>query len=796
MSRKIQIKRGAKANLPVLANGEFGYTLDTDELFIGNNGVNKPLPNKAQFDGLSSQLADITPNGSAENIVIGGNFPNTDGWVAYYGTIAAAENVLTHTVSEASGSARVGRTDVTSIAGHKYYLAYDIKPFRTHPPRFSLGGVIVVSTAYVTAGVFNRVSAEIIATAENTDFWMYVNGSVTTGMSIGSTTEFRNVLLLDLTALFGAGYEPTAAQMDDYLAKMGYAWFDTANLARKSDGKPALFAINERLTSAETGAAALDGRVSALEGTAKTVEIPYTLTQEGMFGNGDYTPSPTSVSVANRLTTEIGARYRVSVNAGFVIVLNYPNPDSPGNRMNFQFHTRMLEFVADSVSTGLTIKKFDGSNISVSEAEAIGLVIERVIYHNPTGVYDFVVAASNSSDKDKALADIVCDGTNDEVEIECAVNCNVTCSHNARVLLLPGDYNIDSFKAVRDGVTAGVGNCAVTMYRSVLGGREYSVKIEGRYKEYKYIFSSTRLLVSEACYNGLTDGVEYSIIGALRVGATNLGQMYNMFNLDVQNLFISTFGREKAIVAVDGIGTTQFSAENVHVTRYETTGWDFSIYFDTDPPATGLIGIRAGCGSNRGVGNYIKGCRIIGMYEGIALVGEHFIVQDCNVHHCWYGFSIGNYNVRTNLEHPNIFIGFSIEGCRYLGLLNRYGATEESEASYPTQTLIYIGGSTETNVRFSDGTSTVTGPIKEIVKGAYTGRVETDFVLANPIFAADGSGKNIVATNTLHRTKGTTAQRAYITGRQDGSTYFDTGLGKMLYVMNGQWRDAAGNVVS
>jgi hypothetical protein len=35
MANIIRIKRGAKANLPILSRGELGYATDTKELFIG-----------------------------------------------------------------------------------------------------------------------------------------------------------------------------------------------------------------------------------------------------------------------------------------------------------------------------------------------------------------------------------------------------------------------------------------------------------------------------------------------------------------------------------------------------------------------------------------------------------------------------------------------------------------------------------------------------------------------------------------------------------------------------------------
>lgn len=40
MANTIQVKRGAKTNLPTLNQGEFGYCTDTDEVYIGNGSAN------------------------------------------------------------------------------------------------------------------------------------------------------------------------------------------------------------------------------------------------------------------------------------------------------------------------------------------------------------------------------------------------------------------------------------------------------------------------------------------------------------------------------------------------------------------------------------------------------------------------------------------------------------------------------------------------------------------------------------------------------------------------------------
>lgn len=58
MARKLQVKRGAKANLPVLAQGEFGFCTDTgaEELHIGNGSKNIQIPMVSVYDGDISEL--------------------------------------------------------------------------------------------------------------------------------------------------------------------------------------------------------------------------------------------------------------------------------------------------------------------------------------------------------------------------------------------------------------------------------------------------------------------------------------------------------------------------------------------------------------------------------------------------------------------------------------------------------------------------------------------------------------------------------------------------------------------
>lgn len=47
--RTLEIRRGLKADLPILLDGEFGWCTDTLELFIGFNGTNTLL-NDLSYD--------------------------------------------------------------------------------------------------------------------------------------------------------------------------------------------------------------------------------------------------------------------------------------------------------------------------------------------------------------------------------------------------------------------------------------------------------------------------------------------------------------------------------------------------------------------------------------------------------------------------------------------------------------------------------------------------------------------------------------------------------------------------
>ena len=65
MANTIQVKRGADASLPTLNAGEFGFSTDTHQTYIGDGAVNHELTSKASIwlgaetAGLMEVLRDV-----------------------------------------------------------------------------------------------------------------------------------------------------------------------------------------------------------------------------------------------------------------------------------------------------------------------------------------------------------------------------------------------------------------------------------------------------------------------------------------------------------------------------------------------------------------------------------------------------------------------------------------------------------------------------------------------------------------------------------------------------------------
>ena len=157
-----------------------------------------------------------------------GNFDVTTGWSgAGYGTVTVANNIGSLTLSEVSGSARIERAFVPTV-GHKTLVTMDIKtPYATGVfSTFQAGGYNAqIARASLSADTWATIVG--IRNVEQNDttsgkIRFYVGD---TTASVGDVVQFRNGMIIDLTAYFGSTIADYIYSLEQATAGAGVAWF-------------------------------------------------------------------------------------------------------------------------------------------------------------------------------------------------------------------------------------------------------------------------------------------------------------------------------------------------------------------------------------------------------------------------------------------------------------------------------------------------------------------------------------------------------------------------------------------
>lgn len=357
---------------------------------------------------------------------------------------------------------------------------------------------------------------------------------------------------------------------------------------------------------------------------------------------------------------------------------------------------------------------------------------------------DIVVSASDSKDAYKQISDIVCDGTNDTDVLSALVG----SFNSINIKLMDGTYNIN--KAWKTSNNAKV---SLPLNENLLGydgsSRRRYITMCGKHKTSPQDFEGVKLVVSEELHNSFDDSTNNIILGAGYDISKEADRIACSVNFE--NFNIIGFKYDKPITYVDTTRCLSTMIDSVNIRSWEAHLLDYATFENT--PNAECCGIRVGRGSNYGIQNYVKHSNIWYCGKGLSCNGEHFIFEDVKLHHDYNAIVLGDRKTYGRFEHPNIFIGCSIEACYRLGLLSKNGITEPQDfvADYANRlqssTLIMIGTSTETtwNIPTNEivGDKTVEGtlPFTEILRGCYRGRVEIDW-WQSP-FAEDGSGKRM-----------------------------------------------------
>jgi len=163
-------------------------------------------------------LINLVVNGDFRNGTSGWNIPNSTNFTTNSGTGSFV----------ATGQWGNVNNRVSLIAGHVYYASADIKADTTNVIKLLLqndaGGSVTASADYTNVNNFQHLSGTGVASATNiTNAYLAIVDYRPSGWT---TVYCKNNEVIDLTAIFGAGNEPSKTQMDTIMTNYPNNWFN------------------------------------------------------------------------------------------------------------------------------------------------------------------------------------------------------------------------------------------------------------------------------------------------------------------------------------------------------------------------------------------------------------------------------------------------------------------------------------------------------------------------------------------------------------------------------------------
>ncbi|CZR03334.1 BppU family phage baseplate upper protein [Trichococcus collinsii] len=286
----------------------------------------------ATVAGFNARVVDVETDTSldATNIVPNGGF--TEGissWSSFRSTISA-ENGKLKIVGDGAGVNPDARRSLTLVNNNKYYLKYDLSYSGTVPVSanvsYASGGERLV-TSITKVSTSNVVSATFKSEVTGVGLFIFRTFYVDSATALNAISYLDNVVLIDLTATFGAGKEPTAAEMDRLLARFTNSWFD---------GTKNLFAARtaiEKQIAIDAGAV-MDGKNEITNG-------------EFSNGTNGWVGSNATISAASNILSVVGSGSSINPRVKPVQLLNIVA--SPGRKMYIRYKAR----VTNSLCTAL-----------------------------------------------------------------------------------------------------------------------------------------------------------------------------------------------------------------------------------------------------------------------------------------------------------------------------------------------------------------------------------------------------------------------------------------------------------
>ena len=391
-------------------------------------------------------------------------------------------------------------------------------------------------------------------------------------------------------------------------------------------------------------------------------------------------------------------------------------------------------FTQADVNTDVLFKIDDGSGIAPFPIEDNRDKLDKIktyfVTRSQNTGYDITLSASDSREFAKRKSDFVLDGEND-TDVLTAL---MSCTDGIKIFLYNGTYNIDKYW------TYDKCKCSIASWTVPSGNKKRSVILHGEMMTVPTSEDGVFFAVSQNLHDKWDDNANNIMMGI----PYNIGEFnFSKYQIDVKNINIMGICYDKKVTYVDYFFADSVAIKSVNVRSWNKYPTEYKAFDDT--PEVECTGIRVGHSSNFGIQNYVKNSNIWYCGKGFVNNGEHYIIEDVKVHHCYIGWVFGDRPDHGNMEHPNILLGCSTEACYQLGWLTKNGITTDisfddahAENNYIRRsTIIIIGMSVENQWQIpvneiTDKTTADTLPFWEIVHKAYRGRIEIDLYGRNP----------------------------------------------------------------
>ena len=448
----------------------------------------------------------------------------------------------------------------------------------------------------------------------------------------------------------------------------------------------------------------------------------------------------------------------------------------------------------EEIST-LGYSYFRCSKLQSSDTQEISLYFEDLQhyldYNSEIGKSignDIYIAASDSNEYDKSIATFVCDGANDEVEL------NEACKlirGNGTIHLAEGNYYIDDFISTENDTPYYVFN---TIYSNgqtnltIVCDNNKNMKTSSGAIASDNITIGAIIRVSENCYSSLDDSKKYSII---RCSSDNGGRPYPYTFLNVNGIGFKLPDNEKPITCIDGYFATAMDIRNCTFHAVKNSN-------NLKLGNMNCIGIKGLQGANYGTFNYVIACIAWGFGQGFALAGEHLYVEQCLTRFCRYGYTFNNFN------HPagNYVHGMFIYNCGdELGFnMPLFGGNGSCQPIYMEgfnlewDSDYYTKFEGEGNLMKESTPGDWRGKLSYTLTSKHSGFVNT---INEPIWAPDGSGRNVKSINDAHKTICDSNERKSYAPNV-GQIIYDTTLKKAVMCIDAnqkKWVDFNGNEI-